>query len=193
MDNTIEIPVITTYQEPRINFDVILLSLNWYRPKDPRTPLGMAYIASYSNKYLSFTVEHKLVLLEFDVRDNLSTVIHSILIYNPKILGIGVYCWNVDATNKILTSLRGLGYQGIIVLGGPEITYGNNTLPVEYPQADYFVKGDGEQAFAEIVQAIAQNREPHMMGIFSKTDTNFQDLAELVSLDIVPPPHTVAD
>jgi len=147
---------------------VVLLSLNWYRRKDPRLPLGMGYIYS---ELMNTTKDFATVgveLLEYDVRDNLSDAVHQIMTIAPDILGIGVYAWNNEAVGKILSSLQKLGCKPLVVLGGPEITYGGNELKVEFPTADYFVKGYGESAFAEIVKSVIEKRTPIFPGIYKK-------------------------
>lgn len=176
-------------QKIPINFSAALCTLSWYRPKDPRTPLGLAYITAYCNKHIVFTGTHQLYLFEYDVREDLSRLVHEILYYKPKVLGLGVYCWNADATQKVLFSLRTLGYQGIIVLGGPEISYGDKLLLTEYPEANYYVRGDGEQAFTEIIRAVAGEYEPNLPGIHAHTSTDFSSLAQIPNLNLVPSPY----
>ena len=73
-----------------IDFDVILLGLNWYREKDPRLPLGFALIAAYTSDHIEFTNEANLHLLNYDVRTNLALYLHELININPRILGIGV-------------------------------------------------------------------------------------------------------
>ena len=148
--------------------EVVLLSLSWYRRKDPRTPLGMAYLYSELQNRFSENNEVEVYFEEIDVRDNISNVIHETLIRNPEILGIGVYAWNAEHTKKIITSLRSLEYSGIIVLGGPEITYGGNELNEEFPEVQYFVKGFGEKAFVGIVESIKSRKEIAIKGVYRK-------------------------
>lgn len=155
----------------------VLLSLNWYRFKDPRTPLGTASIVAWARKNLEFTSDASISLFDYDVRENLSNVIQDLITRNPEVLGIGVYCWNVEATLKIINSLRTLGYDGKIVLGGPEITFGDSSLKEEFKNADYFVRGEGEEAFGEILTAVSSGKEPEMIGIFSHNSNDFSTLA----------------
>ena len=117
----------------------MLLSLNWYRRKDPRVPLGVAYVyselamAPFANKDIEVN------LVQADVRENLSNVLHEILKIDPFILGVSVYAWNVVQTKQIINSLISLGFSGKIVLGGAEITYGGDELNEEFPEVHYFV------------------------------------------------------
>ncbi len=156
---------------------IVLLSFNWYRRKDPRTPLGMGYIYSKLKNVDEAFAKIEVELVEYDVRDNLSDAIHQIMTIMPDILGIGVYAWNNEAVGKILYSLKEFGCKPLVVLGGPEITYGGNELKEEFPTADYFVKGYGESAFAEIVRSVKEKRTPSFPGIYTKREKLGQTLA----------------
>lgn len=173
------IPLPLTNPQYSINFNVTLLSLNWYREKDPRTPLGIALIAAYVLDKLHFMEPNSLSIVSWDVRSNLSQLIHDLLEKDLKILGIGVYIWNRYQVKQIIQSLRMLGFQGKIVLGGPEITYGNDKLKNEFKDADYFVKGDGEKAFTEIIKYEAKYVEFLSQGIFTKSSKNFVGFAKV--------------
>ena len=150
---------------------IVLLSLNWYRRKDPRVPLGVAYVyselamAPFANKDIEVN------LVQADVRENLSNVLHEILKIDPFILGVSVYAWNVVQTKQIINSLISLGFSGKIVLGGAEITYGGDELNEEFPEVHYFVKGFGEKAFVGIVDALLRNKEPLIQGVYRHGDS----------------------
>ena len=176
-----------TSQKYDVNFCVSLLGLNWYREKDPRTPLGLALIAAYAKEHLQFKTGHNLTIINEDVRSNLSNILHQILEENPKVLGIGVYVWNVQAAKEMITGLRSLGYSGKIVLGGPEITYGTDLLKKEFPEADYFIKGDGEKAFTQVIKHEAKVSEDLPQGIFTHSDMNFTGFAKVAYSEIVSP------
>lgn len=172
---------------------VMLLSVNWHREGDPRTPLGIAYIYSWLRTYWKGRRSLALSLVDCDVRDNLSNVIHKIYLESPDILGFGVYVWNADAVSKIITSLRLVGYNGAIILGGPEITYGDENLPEEFPDADYFIKGEGEQAFQTAVDSISSGLPPSGDGIFSRTSKHFNHFAQIGESERIIQPHTIKE
>ena len=92
-----------------IPYPIALASLNWYREKDPRTSLGIAFIGSYLLEKVTFTGSNNLHLLEYDVRDNLTQLVHQLLVINPKVIGLGVYCWNDKQTKQLLKDLRAIG------------------------------------------------------------------------------------
>jgi radical SAM superfamily enzyme YgiQ (UPF0313 family) len=172
-----------------VHYQIALASLNWYREKDPRTALGIAFIGSYLLEKITFEGINNLHLLEYDVRENLSQLIHQILIINPKVLGLGVYCWNEKQTKQLLKDIRSIGFKGIIVLGGPEISYGNEQLKEEYPEVEYFVKGDGEEAFYKIIEGITLDKQINIPGVYSQESISFDGVAQVSNLDSVPSPY----
>ncbi len=181
----LELKMLMRKNEIRIN--IVLLGINWYRPKDPRTPLGLAMIGAYLLDHVKFQKGKSLHFLNYDVRENLSDALHEILEINPKILGIGVYVWNINEIKQIISGLRKLGYSGIIVLGGPEITYGDYKLKTEFPEVDYFVKGDGEQAFLNIVLYEMKFNKTLSEGIFTQESTDFNSFARINDFDFISP------
>lgn len=158
---------------------VVLLSLNWWRPKDPRTPLGTAYLYSWIISKFSDSRGVRVGFVDHHVAEGASVTVQEVLSADPAVLGIGVYVWNCELVREVAASLRSLGFGGRIVLGGPEISYGGRELIEEYPFADYFVKGDGEAAFEEIVRACLERREPTGDGIFSRDSKEFEGQAHL--------------
>ena len=109
--------------------------------------------------------------LDVDVRDNISTVLHHVLVKQPDILGIGVYCWNVDVVRSLIKALRTLKFSGVIVLGGPEITYRTPMeLRSDFEGVDYFIRGDGEQAFYCLVKSLIHGWTPIHEGLIPGMD-----------------------
>ena len=156
---------------------VALLSLSWYRRKDPRLPLGMAYIyAGLKDAFSEGQLDIKMI--QRDVRENLTSAIHEILNINPIVLGVGVYAWNSASTKLIISSLRELGYNGIIVLGGPEITYGGNELNDEFSESQFFVKGFGELAFTEIIRHLKSGIWSYIPGVYKREEPIRNELAD---------------
>lgn len=66
-------------------------------------------------------------------------------------IAISAYIWNEYLTNDTIALLRRLGFRGKVVLGGYQITYGNQAeLLRRYPDCQVFISGQAEQAFAEL-------------------------------------------
>ena len=142
--------------------DLLFISLDWSRPKDIRTPLSTASIETYFRENQSGFVnaEFKNFNLNspnFDVRD----VQESIEAHSPKFLALGAYIWNEKYLPGIVKWVKTHYPEMIIILGGPQVTYGNHHLVTEYPEADYFVRGEGELPFTELVNVLSLGEVPN--------------------------------
>jgi radical SAM superfamily enzyme YgiQ (UPF0313 family) len=156
-----------------------LLSLNWHRAKDPRTPLGTAYLYSWLSQQADLWPRIQVGLLDATVNDQACQVAEEALAMLPDLLGIGVYVWNNSLVRQVVASLRAEGYRGKIVLGGPEISYATDDLRTEFPGVDFFVKGEGEVALEEIVRATLEQRNPEGLGIYTPSSTSFEGQSHL--------------
>ncbi|MFW5838460.1 MAG: DUF4080 domain-containing protein [Bacillota bacterium] len=88
--------------------------------------------------------------IEFTIKDTQAAIIKTLLDIHPKIIGFSTYIWNIDFIKALIHELR-LTYDGVIILGGPEVSYDAepflNTLPV-----DLIVKGEGEAVIDAVIK-----------------------------------------
>ncbi len=128
---------------------VVLASLDWTRPKDPRVPLGMASLVAALNHAGHVEViarSWSIVDDDFDPKAVVAEVLAQATgcSSDDVDVGIGVYVWNDHHIHWIIARLRSAGFAGRIVLGGPQVTYASPGLERIYPEADAFVRGYGE-------------------------------------------------
>ncbi len=132
---------------------VILLSLNWTRDKDPRLPLGHSSLLA-ALQAAGRRVESLVYGVNADL--NIEHIADAILEIadrdpgRPAVLGIGAYVWGEAVLQQLLPLLREKGFNGRIVLGGPQVSFMESGFEAAYPQADIFVRGSGEQALVAI-------------------------------------------
>lgn len=164
---------------------LVLVSLGWIRPKDPRRTLGHASLLAR----LALEPEFEVASLEFAVNDvhfRREHVLHAILnagLGNGVTVGIGVYIWNEPIVQWLLPALRGAGFLGRIVLGGPQVSYAPPGIDATYRNADLFVRGYGEDALVRILHG-----ESEIRGVTRQGQDNSEDRAE-VDLAALPSPH----
>src|SRR3954453_11120399 len=91
------------------------------------TTLNAKYIhASFGLRYLLANLgplQPSACLVEFDINQRPSDIAEVLLARNPKIIGLGVYIWNVAQTEEVVATLKRVRPDLIIVLGGPEVSY----------------------------------------------------------------------
>ncbi len=132
---------------------VILASLDWIRPGDPRTGLGTASIASSLR-----AAGHETVIIAdavnragFDPNAYIRRVVDAARAGGPSTLvGIGAFVWNEPEVVRLIPAVKAL--PGVrVVIGGPQVSFaGAGLLESLYPQADFFVRGNGEGALVSL-------------------------------------------
>lgn len=135
--------------------NVVLVSIDWKRPGDGKTSLGIASIAATLK---SAGIPYRLVEStindpEFNLETLQSHIQSALEAMGPNtLLGFGVFVWNDDAVCHLLSSLR-LPEGGRVLLGGPQISYmPAGELEAAYPRAHWFVRGAGERAMLCLAQ-----------------------------------------
>jgi radical SAM superfamily enzyme YgiQ (UPF0313 family) len=79
--------------------------------------------------------------------------VETLLARNPKIIGFGVYIWNVTETTEVVATLKRLRPDVTIILGGPEVSY--ETEPQEIVRlADHVITGEADLKFAEVCRPL---------------------------------------
>jgi tRNA A37 methylthiotransferase MiaB len=86
-------------------------------------------------------------------------LVDAILCRQPWMVGFTCYIWNVERTLWIAERLKEARPELKIVVGGPEITADNDWV-LKRPAIDYAVIGEGEQTFAELLEALRHGPVP---------------------------------
>lgn len=142
---------------------VILVSLDWRRPQDGKTGLGIGSIAAalQAADVPWRIVEAQVNSPDFSLEQVFAELLQAIDEAGPGCLvGFGTYVWNDAEVQSLIRLVKGRGVR--IVLGGPQISYmARGQLESTYPEADYFVRGQGEMAMV----ALARGELPDDCGI----------------------------
>jgi radical SAM superfamily enzyme YgiQ (UPF0313 family) len=94
----------------------------------------------------------------------------AILARRPGLVGMTCYLWNIDRTLWLARRLKQQDPELAVVLGGPEITWDNHWV-LDHPAVDYAVIGEGEQTFAELLEALGDGRDcREIPGLWAKED-----------------------
>jgi len=142
--------------------------------------LNAKYIhAAFGLRYLLANLgdlQPRASLLEFDINQPIEKICDALLAENPKILGLGVYIWNVTQTTELVASLKKLRPELIIVLGGPEVSYECDRQEI-VRLADYVIPGEADLKFAEVCRQLLAGEKPACKIIAAE----LPDLAKLLS------------
>ena len=131
--------------------DIVITTLNaryWH------TAFGLRYLLANMGE-----MRNRTGMLEFGINDQPVEVVAEILRHRPRIVGIGVYIWNVEQVRRIAESLKRVSPEILLVLGGPEISYETESQPL-VKMADYVVCGEADIAFPQLCRELLAGDEP---------------------------------
>jgi hypothetical protein len=98
-------------------------------------------------------LRERSALLEFNISQRPLEIAEQILARQPKIVGLGVYIWNVTLTTELVALLKRINPSLTVVLGGPEVSHETEGQEI-VRLADYTITGEGEQAFATLCRRL---------------------------------------
>ena len=113
--------------------------------------LNAKYIhASFGLRYLMANLgglKPDATLLEFDINQRPLDIAEVLLAQNPRILGLGVYIWNVTETTEVVAAIKRIRPEVIVVLGGPEVSYETDKQEI-VRLANHVITGEADLKFA---------------------------------------------
>lgn len=131
--------------------DIVLCTLNaryWH------SAFGLRYLLANMAD-----LRERTAMLEFGIKDNTVELLGTILERQPKIVGIGVYIWNVEPVTRLVAELKRVAPEVCVVLGGPEVSYEHEGQAV-VAEADYLICGEGDLAFPQLCRQFLSGLAP---------------------------------
>jgi radical SAM superfamily enzyme YgiQ (UPF0313 family) len=125
--------------------DIVLATLN---AKYIHAAFGLRYLLANLGE-----LRPRAALLEFDINQRPLEIAEAILARSPRILGLGVYIWNVAPTAELVSALKRIQPDLLIILGGPEVSYESEKQPI-VQMADYTITGEADLKFAEVCRGL---------------------------------------
>jgi len=101
----------------------------------------------------------RATILEFDINQRPLDIAEALLAAAPRILGLGVYVWNVTPTLELVGILRRLRPDLVLVLGGPEVSHEWDRQPI-IALADHVITGEADLAFAALCRDLLSGSVP---------------------------------
>ena len=96
---------------------------------------------------------------EFIITQRPLDIAEALLAEQPRLVGFGVYIWNVVETTQVVALLKQVRPDLVVVLGGPEVSYEWGRQPI-VELADYLITGPGDLAFAQLCRRILAGNPP---------------------------------
>ena len=132
---------------------ILLATLN---ARYTHASLGLRYLLANMGE-----LRDQTAIQEFVIGAKTTEMVERILSHNPKIVGFGVYIWNVEETTKLVATLKRVAPHIVILLGGPEVSHETAGQPI-VQLADYVVTGWGDVTFPALCRDILHGPKPLM-------------------------------
>ncbi|MEN9317405.1 MAG: hypothetical protein RIS35_3798 [Pseudomonadota bacterium] len=131
--------------------DILLTTIN---ARYQHASLGLRYLLANLGPLAA-----RAELLEFVSGARTENVVERILARRPRIVGLGVYIWNVDECTRLVAQLRRVAPDVVIVVGGPEVSHEVDEQRI-CRLAHHVVTGPGEVAFAKLCAQLLDGPRP---------------------------------
>ena len=155
---------------------IVLATLN---AKYIHASLGLRYLMANMARHGGADLAAITTLREFTIHRPAQEVVDALLaeLGNApvRIVGFGVYIWNVAQTLEVLRLLKSQCPQVKVVLGGPEVSHELDTQPIAQ-LADHVITGWGDVSFPKLCRALMHGPQP-LMKVISGEQPPLADIA----------------
>jgi radical SAM superfamily enzyme YgiQ (UPF0313 family) len=131
--------------------NIVLTTLN---AKYIHAAFGLRYLLANLGPLLS-----QAAIVEFDINQRATDIVEVLLAHDPKIVGVGVYIWNVPLSTEVVATLKRVRPDIIVILGGPEVSHEIERQPI-VEMADYVITGEADLKFTAVCQQLLQGIMP---------------------------------
>src|SRR5687768_6449788 len=131
--------------------DVVLCTIN---ARYVHASLGLRYLASNMGE-----LRPQTGIVEFVLGARAADMAEQLLAHAPRVIGLGVYIWNVEESTRLVAHLKAVAPEVTVVVGGPEVSYETDAQRI-CALADYVVTGWGDLAFASLCGKLLAGERP---------------------------------
>jgi len=128
--------------------DIVLTTLN---AKFIHAAFGLRYLFANLGD-----LQPRAAIAEFDINLRPLDIAEALLAREPKIIGFGVYIWNVEETTEVIAAIKRIRPEIKIILGGPEVSYETEGQGI-VELADHVITGEADLKFAEVCRKLLGN------------------------------------
>ncbi len=147
--------------------DIVLATLN---ARYIHTAFGLRYLMANLGELRS-----RACIREFDIHQRPADIAEAILALSPRIVGLGVYIWNVGPVTELVSILKKVCPGLVVVIGGPEVSHEWDQQAV-VGKADYLIAGEGDVEFGKLCSTLLAGAVPGQK-IIQASPPSFDDLA----------------
>ncbi|MCD6526050.1 MAG: DUF4080 domain-containing protein [Desulfuromonas sp.] len=154
--------------------------------------LALPYLAAYCDAAADNACG-ELLIREFTLHEPRENILAQLLSENPDVIAFSVYLWNRTTTLELVDAIHCVSPSLRIVLGGPEVSFEDDTIWQRHPGISAIVRGEGEQPLRQLLGMWQQNQavKPIPRVDFRDSDllVHGPDSPPLTELDDIPSPY----
>ena len=141
---------------------IVLATLN---AKYIHASLGLRYLMANMARHGGAELAAITTLQEFTIQRPAQEIVEALLQTlgdsGVRVVGFGVYIWNVTQTTEVIRLLKSQCPQVKVVLGGPEVSHEWEAQDI-VNLADYLITGWGDVSFPKLCRALVHGPQPLM-------------------------------
>lgn len=147
--------------------------------------LRWLYVANRDRFEISFK--------EYTIKEDVARIADDLLGLECDVIGISVSIWNVKQTKELVTILKKIRPELILVVGGPEVMYEPEFFLENWP-IDYVISGEGEFVLGELLNDLQTGRTITAKGVSSHNHIDKTIVqADLERLAQLPSPYMLEE
>lgn len=163
--------------------NIVVASLN---AKYIHTCLALRLLKAYS------APEYEVEMAEYTIKDPELNIVSDLHKRRPDVIGFSCYIWNIEKTIQVVKIIKKVLPNTKIILGGPEVSYDTKEWLDRVPEADFIVRGEGEETFKQLLAEIeGEQNFSRLAGIGYRNDGEVILTPSRPNLDIqsIPSPY----
>ena len=141
---------------------IVLATLN---AKYIHASLGLRYLMANMARHGGADLAARTTLQEFTIQrppqDIVDALLQALGAAPVRVVGFGVYIWNVAQTTAVIRLLKAQCPQVMVVLGGPEVSHEWDAQEI-VQLADHLITGWGDVSFPKLCRALVHGPQPLM-------------------------------
>lgn len=99
-----------------------------------------------------------ITIREWTVNEPREHLLRLVMAEGADLIAFSCYIWNIEQTLRIVSDIRKISPHTLIVLGGPEASFGIFDLMHDNPAVDFVVKGEGEETFRRLIVSLVEEK-----------------------------------
>jgi radical SAM superfamily enzyme YgiQ (UPF0313 family) len=171
---------------PRLKVVLVGINAPGYRS------LALAYVHAYAAADLRLSGVG-ITTLDLDTAVDAWWIAYRVLALDPDVVAFSVMCWNARAVAEAARLIHAAKPDALIVLGGPEVGPIAEEVLAEQPAVDLVVRGEGEETFGDVLDAVLGGRDPsRISGVTARRGdrvVSAPDRPLVEDLDSLPSPY----